>query len=453
MTRTQAAAQQGSFDTLLVAVQGDLPAVLDEVVVLLEPEWPQYAAFLAEERDEVALAGRGALRQIVQTAERAYLAGRTVSAVDAAASDSTVDLELFAELGRSQWRTGASLPALLSAYQVGAQVAWRVLSRTAVRLEVPASCIALLAEAVFALVTTLSAASARGYVEAQSRAVATRERTRGELAELLLSDRSDPELVRTTAARAGWAVPRTAALVLLDADADAARQRLFATEPESLNLHRAGLLGVIVPDPDAPGRRQRLALALRGTRAVIGRSVPPQELPASWIVACRALALRRDGVLQSDPVFVEEHLAALIVHADPRLLAAMRERVLAPLQDAPAETRERLLETLHCWLQQMGNRQLVADSLHVHRQTVRYRLAQLSELFGARLDDPVTRLQLHLALEWREPGVAGPAGEESARSGPSIDSEPARAVSMARDREAAQQRVPLWSPGTEDTHG
>ena len=36
----------------------------------------------------------------------------------------------------------------------------------------------------------------------------------------------------------------------------------------------------------------------------------------------------------------------------------------------------------------------------MHPQTVRYRLAQLRELFGDALDDPASRARLFLALEW-----------------------------------------------------
>jgi DNA-binding PucR family transcriptional regulator len=39
--------------------------------------------------------------------------------------------------------------------------------------------------------------------------------------------------------------------------------------------------------------------------------------------------------------------------------------------------------------------------LHVHPQTVRYRVGQLRTLFGPALDDPRTRLRLMLALCWR----------------------------------------------------
>jgi len=42
----------------------------------------------------------------------------------------------------------------------------------------------------------------------------------------------------------------------------------------------------------------------------------------------------------------------------------------------------------------------------VHPQTVRYRMAQLNELFAGVLDDPRGRARLTLALVWQNPGRA-----------------------------------------------
>jgi DNA-binding PucR family transcriptional regulator len=43
----------------------------------------------------------------------------------------------------------------------------------------------------------------------------------------------------------------------------------------------------------------------------------------------------------------------------------------------------------------------VAHQLHVHPQTVRYRLRQIHELFGDQLRDPERRFELQLALRVR----------------------------------------------------
>jgi DNA-binding PucR family transcriptional regulator len=46
----------------------------------------------------------------------------------------------------------------------------------------------------------------------------------------------------------------------------------------------------------------------------------------------------------------------------------------------------------------------MAESLHVHQQTVRYRLVKLRELLGDDLDDPEARFELEAALRGA-PGV------------------------------------------------
>jgi DNA-binding PucR family transcriptional regulator len=134
---------------------------------------------------------------------------------------------------------------------------------------------------------------------------------------------------------------------------------------------------------------------------VVGPTVPLSRLPGSLRMARIALRLKRSGVIVDDPVFLDEHLDALIVHQDGPLLSALENQVLQPLTGLPAMTRRRLEETLGSWLRHMGDRGAVAEELHIHRQTVRYRLAQLQELFGDAMTDPARRLQLTLALGWR----------------------------------------------------
>src|SRR5690606_13743029 len=84
----------------------------------------------------------------------------------------------------------------------------------------------------------------------------------------------------------------------------------------------------------------------------------------------------------------EEHLARLVVGADPEALHDLRTQVLAPLDGLSATTREKLTETLRAWLLHQGRREAVAEALFVHPQTVRYRMGQLREAYGDRLDDP-----------------------------------------------------------------
>lgn len=377
---------------LLGPLTEELPQVIAEVVNLLREEWPDYASFLEEDPETVLETAQVAIAHLVALAERGPAAAHESGPMGDGG-------ELFEEVGRVEWREGRSLATLLSAYRAGARVAWRHMSRAALRRGAPPEAIALLAEAVFVFVEDLSSASARGYVEEQLATAAERERLRAELAELLLSERADLAAVRATAAAAGWPLPATAALVVVPASR---AHDLFARlEPSALPLRRAETTGAVVADPDGPGRRTRLAAALAGVGAVVGPTVTTAALPSTLRTTAVAARLLTDGVLAGDPLFVDEHYDALVVHDDPALLDALTQQVLAPLTALPAGTRARLEETLTAWLSSMGDRQEVARRLHVHPQTVRYRMGRLHALYGETLDDPRTRVRLMLALCWR----------------------------------------------------
>jgi DNA-binding PucR family transcriptional regulator len=109
-----------------------------------------------------------------------------------------------------------------------------------------------------------------------------------------------------------------------------------------------------------------------------------------------ALALARRGILPGDDVlWCEDHLATLAVFRDEELVALLAVRRLAPLDGV--RHRELLTETLLAWLQHR-NATEVAARLHVHPQTVRYRLRWLDRLFGPSLRDPRTHFELEIAL-------------------------------------------------------
>jgi hypothetical protein len=385
-----------ALGALVPAVLGRLPAILSEVREQLELQWPDYARFIGEEHDEVLVAAGAFVRRLVTQV------GPDLSRLPSAAA-SGAEQPLFEEIGRIQWRQGRELTALLGAYQLGARVAWRHVAAAALEAEVPPAAFAALAEAVFVFIDQLSSASARGYVLEQSEASAARERLRDELADLLLSGRSSATAVQVAAARANWALPRRAAVILTEPDNAVARGLLARLDASCLQIRRPGMLGAIVPDPSGPQRREWLAAGLAGAQAVVGHPVPIDRLPASITIAEVAVQLGRSRVLTDDPIFVEDHLDAIIVHRDGRLLDALRRQCLAPLADLQPAVRERLQATLASWLRHQGDRRAIARELEIHPQTVRYRLTQLSELFGPVLDDPAGRQRLLLCLAWGAP--------------------------------------------------
>jgi DNA-binding PucR family transcriptional regulator len=115
------------------------------------------------------------------------------------------------------------------------------------------------------------------------------------------------------------------------------------------------------------------------------------------------LRLASEGAIEADGglLLAERHNLSLLLGTDRRLARDVADRALAPLEGETELSRDRLRSTLDAWLRYRGRTETVARALHVHPQTVRYRLARLRELFGARLDDPDGRFELELALRSR----------------------------------------------------
>ncbi|MET9818436.1 MULTISPECIES: helix-turn-helix domain-containing protein [unclassified Streptomyces] len=308
----------------------------------------------------------------------------------------------YYELGRGEALEGRSLDALQSALRVGGLHAWRLMGRTAEELGLDSTVVAALGELAFRTVHEVAEAAAAGYAEAQLRSSDELERRRGRLLDLLLEDGPVAlEAVQDLAHSARWPVPRTVAVVALAAAPD--------RREEDRPLAAAGALvdmesrppRMLVPDPDGSGRfgGRAFALALRGRPAAVGPTVAVTEAAQSLRLATRALGLMGRGVLpRQGVVHCSDHLSTLLLYGDEPLLDRLRARVLAPLDTVSAGQRDRLAETLLAWLLSGSNVPDVAVRLHIHPQTVRYRLRQLEKLFGDALHDPETRLDLILAL-------------------------------------------------------
>jgi hypothetical protein len=234
-----------------------------------------------------------------------------------------------------------------------------------------------------------------------------------------------PAEVERVAAAAGWVLPgRLAALVVEDAVAVAGRL------PGAIgaDLDPVGVAIVSVggarsappagaggargePAPDGTGWLDRLRVGLGGRRAVLGPVVEPAQAHRSVARAQAAWPLHVAGLLHpgSDETLAraDEHLLALLLAAEPQLAADLYERAVAPLRALPAGAAARGEETLRAWLDAHGDITATAAALHVHPQTVRYRLAGLRDTFGGALDDPAARLELAVALSMSVDCCAG----------------------------------------------
>jgi DNA-binding PucR family transcriptional regulator len=129
-------------------------------------------------------------------------------------------------------------------------------------------------------------------------------------------------------------------------------------------------------------------------------ALPISATSLRW--AREALELSRRGVLPRGLLRCEDHMATLVVFKDEELVSALAEVRLAPLAHLRPTQQDRLAETLLAWLRHGRGAGEVAAKLHVHPQTVRYRLRQLEELYGDQLADPDIRFELEIALRARQ---------------------------------------------------
>jgi len=312
----------------------------------------------------------------------------------------------FRAIGGAAAREGRTLDALQDALRLGARVAWRWLCEADAGLDRRE--LSRVGEAIFVYLDELAAACAQGYAEARVQAAGDRQRRL--LAAIVSDPPSRAELVASLAQAAGWVLPDQVAVVVLGQ-----RQQDGLLLPPGVLADWTGPEPcLLVPDPDGPGRQAAIDRALGGRPAAIGPSVPLAHAAMSLRWARHALALARAGVVPAGPVRCDQHLSTLLILADEDLAAVLRGRRLAPLARLRPGQRDRIAETLLAWLQLGENAAEVAQRLHVHPQTVRYRMRQIRELFGDQLRDPDRRFELQLALRIRT--LAAPASQTRAAS-------------------------------------
>ena len=371
------------------AIEPELPEATEEILETIGREVPEYARPLEGAFGVAIRTGVSeALRQFVELI-RDPAAGREPGR------------DVYVGLGRAEHREGRTLDSLQSAYRVGARVAWRRVSAAARRRGADPEELELLAEAIFAYIDELSADSVEGYAQAQREQEGERQRRRRELLALLLRDppAADPE-IRAAAQAAGWRLARSAAPVAV-AEEDLARvgRRLSA---DALVATVRGVGCALVPGAAGPTRSAELERATRGVTAALGPNVPRAELPEAWRIASATLRALEAGAIEGDGLIeADRHLPELLLFGSGALAERLAERRLAPLDDLTPAGRARMEETALAFVQHGGNAAAMARALHLHPQTIRYRLGRLRELFGDALADPDARFELELALRSR----------------------------------------------------
>ncbi|MFE0134070.1 PucR family transcriptional regulator [Streptomyces sp. NPDC059037] len=225
---------------------------------------------------------------------------------------------------------------------------------------------------------------------------AARTTARERLVDLLTGCPVDPpDTVEALVGAAEWRPP--AVIQAVAVVQEAAPPPALEWWPDALVGRQPEGTVLLLPDPEENGRAL-LARALHGRTASVGPVVRLSEVAASlrWARQLLALAPERSGP-GTRLMYVEDHLAALLLLQDEALARFFASRRLRPLRGLSADRAERFAETLLAWLR-CGGATGAAQTLEVHPQTIRYRMRQIEALFGPELRDPKSRFELELAL-------------------------------------------------------
>ena len=137
-----------------------------------------------------------------------------------------------------------------------------------------------------------------------------------------------------------------------------------------------------------------VALGRVGVSAVFASLHRAPEALREARIASSAATPGTRGLVRSD----EEPIAMLLATA-PAQAEQVARSVLGPVLDLPAEDRDLLVETARTWLAVGGSTSTAARDLHLHRNSVRYRLKRIEQLTGLDLGQPVQLAEVHVALE------------------------------------------------------
>jgi hypothetical protein len=416
-----------------------------QLAAIMRPELPDLAHdIIAEIRRKIPEYARPmdgpygyALRVGVQRALTSFFD----SVADPSAPHEQRD-QMCRTLGQYEAREGRSLDSLQAAYRIGVHVGWRRVMEVGRRCAAPSSVMSWLADAMLAYMDELASLSLQGYLEAKARSAQSRQEWRRRLLRLILERPAAPARAITELAELiGWPVPATVTLIALEPGCEA-----------SIDLPDDALADLGEPQPHLllPGRidqghRAALEQWLAGRRCAVGLGVPLSDAAHSLRWARRALALSRDQVIGAGQLtFCEDHLVELWLLADDALIDQLGQRWLGALDGLSPLQQQRLTETFGAWLETRGTAPAMAERLHVHPQTVRYRMRKLHGIFGSQLEDPNTRFAIEIVLRARR--LREQASADSRASGDERDvrDEQTALVNEANAATSPRAQIARW---------
>ncbi|NKY53033.1 PucR family transcriptional regulator [Nocardia vermiculata] len=323
--------------------------------------------------------------------------------VEALSGNGPLRLRSAREAGRLKAEQGIPVSSLLHAYRLGGRLVWEELTSRSGGPGDPR--LHDLATGLWELVDLFSDAAVESYRETEVLLAHSDAQTQSRLVRTLFDDHTNParvlDILRTLGISEGGAFT----VVVIDSELPAPLPAELSTA-----LRDAGIRSVWDAQIDA-----HVGLLAAATTAAIDR-VPamlgaylcdrvgvsttfaaPHGISAAMAEARLSCRSARPGSAATVR-FGEEPVAHLLV-AVPEAGRAAAAHILGPVLRLPAAERDDLVEVLEVWFRCGGSAAAVAETMHCHRNTVRYRLRKVRDLTGRDTTDPRQSAELYLALE------------------------------------------------------
>jgi PucR C-terminal helix-turn-helix domain/GGDEF-like domain len=223
--------------------------------------------------------------------------------------------------------------------------------------------------------------------------------------ELRFGSLRDPAEVERGAARFGLRLdlPHAAAVFAYEGS----NRRAWSTGIRWIEMpvREVGGRGWTVLGGDVPAELHRIRRRLQG---IVGDDAPVlaasgpvvtdrPDTARSFAEAEIVLAILRTRPDERELTHEALGFGGLLLSVPSARLRRFVDAQLGPILDQPD-----LLETLAAWYGENGSRAAVAERLHIHRNSIGYRLGRIRELLDADPFDPWMALQLRVALEARQ---------------------------------------------------
>ncbi|GAA0908034.1 PucR family transcriptional regulator [Virgisporangium aurantiacum] len=359
------------------------------------------------------------LSGVIRGAEPFYDAGGVVPAADLRASVRANLVHILRQLagrpqrgpvpslatGRRRAEQGVPLPVVLHSYRVAGRFIWAAIVAEATRTPDAAEALLYAGSQLWLIIDEHSGAITDSYRDTVIEAVRRNEQTRSAMLDVLL--RGDPDDgSRRWECAASLGLPPQGTFVVVAAGAPRPGVESIPNVENALRVKgvrsawrvEVGLhVGVVVLTPRTGIDRLSATLA-RLSNGPIGLSEPYPNLEHTP-TALREARLACAAATGPEPVRYGAAPVAVLLASAPDAAAAVAEAILGPVLALSAGESDILLSTLRTWFAEHGATSTAAAALHVHRNTVRYRLRRIEELTGRSLTQPGGVAALHLALE------------------------------------------------------